>query len=96
MKPSFTRWFIVSVGIIVAGTACVPAPKSVPCSNQSHCEGKNAAFQYCLDNRCVECMSDASCGLGNTCVAGLCERSCKDGRDCLDGYGCTSDHCTQL
>ncbi|TKC98708.1 hypothetical protein [Polyangium fumosum] len=96
MKPSFTRWFIVSVGIIVAGAACVPEPKSVPCSNQGDCEGKNVAFQYCLERRCVECVSDASCGMGNTCVAGLCKRSCKDGRDCLDGYACANDRCTPL
>jgi len=94
MNPWPVR-FLASMAAFMIAAACAPSPKSVPCSNTGDCETVNAAFKYCLQNRCVECVSDSSCGTGNACDDGICERACRDGRDCSDGQACSQGRCSR-
>ena len=74
---------------------CDVQPKNVPCSNAGDCAG-DPRFAYCLQSRCVECLSSASCGDGNLCHDGMCERHCRDARDCPAGQACSHDECRPL
>jgi hypothetical protein len=83
---------IVAVVVLAAGS-CAPSPRDVPCSNDAECESASKNFSYCLESRCVECISSIACGDGNRCDNGICTRRCKDGRDCPDGQQCFGGTC---
>lgn len=52
--------------------ACAPAPKSLPCSNASDCRAHGDGYEYCLEGRCVRCISRSMCDPGELCVDGEC------------------------
>jgi len=95
MKIPSTKHLLALAITLGIAAACTPSPRNTPCSNQADCESADPEFRYCLDNRCVECVSDSSCGYGNVCRDGLCDRSCKDTRDCPDGQSCSGGHCSR-
>jgi hypothetical protein len=80
---------------LVAATSltCAPAPKYVACSDDASCQTVDPNYSYCLQKRCVECVTNSGCGMDNRCVEGVCERRCKDRRDCRDGESCTDGLC---
>lgn len=47
---------------------------------------------YCANNRCVECMDDYSCQLGDFCIGNRCVE-CTTGSDCGYYYSCIDGTC---
>ncbi|HTJ83772.1 MAG TPA: hypothetical protein VL400_18760 [Polyangiaceae bacterium] len=84
---------LLPVALWGLGLVSCASTSIVPCSNEGDCEKAGGDFSYCSRNRCVECVSNASCGDGNLCVDGTCERHCKDARDCRDGERCSDGKC---
>lgn len=78
-----TLWF--GLALMVAG--CAPSPKNVPCSNGGECTKVDARFNYCLQSRCVECISSSSCGEGRLCTDGTCT--------CESDVGCPGQRCEE-
>jgi hypothetical protein len=65
------------VGILLAASTLFSfsdcAPAQVPsCGNDHECESLGANFHYCLNARCVECVTSAACGAGRRCGGGAC------------------------
>jgi len=64
-------------GILIAVTAlfsfsdCAPA-QAPSCGNDRECESLGASFHYCLNARCVECVTSAACGANRRCEQGAC------------------------
>jgi hypothetical protein len=86
--------FTALAGIIgLAALGCAPTPRSVPCSNDRQCAELSDDFNYCLQSRCVECISSESCGDGNTCIDGQCFAECTDNRACPDDHVCMEGVC---
>ncbi len=79
--------------IAIVSPACTPEPRNVPCSNDGQCRGVSDELRYCLESRCVECVSSSSCGSSNSCVDGMCVIHCKDERDCRTGEACQEGFC---
>lgn len=82
MKLRLSRWSLASVlagaASLAAGTltpGCAPQPRNVPCSNDAQCAEANEDFRYCLQSRCVECVSSSSCGASGVCDSGECRAS---------------------
>lgn len=80
---------------LLLAAGCAPEPRNTPCSNAGDCEKAGPGYQYCLQSRCVECVSSSSCGEGNTCVDGACEIHCHDDRGCRNGGRCKDGLCAQ-
>jgi hypothetical protein len=65
------------VGILLAATTlfsfsdCAPA-QAPSCGNDHECESLGANFHYCLNARCVECVTSAGCGANRRCSGGAC------------------------
>ena len=57
--------------LLLALFDCSSGPRSPACSNDHECEAAGD-FHYCLDSRCVECVTNAGCGNGHRCVDGAC------------------------
>lgn len=94
MKPSSLRMAIAFIGasIFVASLSaagCAPSPKDVSCTNDAACRKLGDKYQYCLEDHCVECVGNASCGDGQVCQSGACvcvsNRGCAQGQTCADG-----------
>jgi hypothetical protein len=83
----------VLVSAVLLANGCSTGPKYAPCSNDGDC--KEARYPYCMQSRCVECVSRASCN-GGACNAGLCEIACRTASDCLHGDACSSGKCTPM
>jgi hypothetical protein len=67
--------------------ACAPRPKNVPCGNGGDCTKIDARYSYCLESRCVECVSSSSCGEGRSCTDGVCV--------CSSDVGCPGQQCAE-
>jgi hypothetical protein len=93
-EVSSMRWLFSLLLLSPLVAACAPAPKNVPCSNQSDCKQVDPTYGYCVENRCVECLDDTSCGEGNACVGGRCQHKCQDGRQCAGGQICSDGYCS--
>jgi hypothetical protein len=73
---------IVQVGLVVAAFAllpllppgCAPAPKNVPCENDADCHALDKGYEYCLEQRCVKCVSRSMCAAEELCIDGECKR----------------------
>lgn len=66
---------LLGAAALAAGTltpGCAPQPRNVPCSNDAQCAETNEDFRYCLQSRCVECVSSSGCGAGSLCDSGEC------------------------
>jgi hypothetical protein len=53
---------------------CTPAPKNTPCSNNGDCEALGEGYSYCLQSRCVRCISASMCKSGELCIDGECQQ----------------------
>jgi hypothetical protein len=62
----------VAAAIAAWVVACAPAPQNVPCDVDADCGGAGSEVRYCLESRCVECLSAAMCTSGEHCVDGRC------------------------
>ncbi|AUX44171.1 uncharacterized protein SOCE26_056340 [Sorangium cellulosum] len=76
-----------------AAVGCAPEPENLPCSSDSACRRLDDDLTYCVNSRCVECLSSAICGAGNQCVDGRCMLRCRDARDCRSGQLCREGAC---
>ncbi|WP_437668743.1 hypothetical protein [Sorangium sp. So ce131] len=76
-----------------AAVGCAPEPENLPCSSDSACRRLDDDLAYCVNSRCVECLSSAICGAGNQCVDGRCVLRCQDARDCRSGQLCREGTC---
>lgn len=61
---------VAALGVSVCG--CVPQPKSVACMTDGECTARGEGFTYCVESKCVKCLSDAMCKSGASCVDGVC------------------------
>jgi hypothetical protein len=77
----------------VLGLGCAASPRTVPCSNHADCTAVDSSYGYCLERRCVQCISDAGCSFPGKCVDGTCEKPCNDGRECDDNQSCHDGKC---
>lgn len=50
---------------------CAPEAKTVHCSNDAVCKD-TGDFNYCVNGRCVECVTSSGCEKGERCSAGAC------------------------
>lgn len=83
-------------GLIVAGVliAC-GGPKYPNCETDEHCnlDGRKG---FCINAKCIECKTDATCGNGRSCNAGACaaiENYCDDKTGCPTGKACSGNRC---
>jgi hypothetical protein len=60
------------IAVLISVLDCDSA-RSSPCSNDRECETLGGDFHYCLNARCVECVTSAGCGSGHRCVEGACK-----------------------
>lgn len=58
--------------LLLPALDCSSGPQSPACSNDHECEAYGGSFHYCLNSRCVECVTNAACGNGHRCVDGAC------------------------
>lgn len=95
---SLTLWPRLSAALTAAAallmllaTGCGPSYPN--CSGDEHCKSKG---EYCLDNKCAQCRTDAHCPGADsdkcvTCQAGACGRKascCSSNLDCGAGTKC--------
>jgi hypothetical protein len=59
---------------VLAPLGCAPAPKNTPCENDGDCLALNKGYEYCLQKRCVKCISKSMCRADELCVDGECKR----------------------
>jgi hypothetical protein len=52
--------------------SCAPDPSTVACNNDGECRDRDEKFNYCLENRCVECVGNSRCKRGFVCDDGFC------------------------
>jgi hypothetical protein len=78
------------------GPSCAPVPRNVPCENDGQCQTASEEFHYCLQSRCVECVSSSSCGDHGSCIDGECRVRCKDDRGCPQRQVCREETCQRL
>lgn len=52
---------------------CAPEAKTVHCSNDAICKDQGD-YDYCVNGRCVECVTSSGCEAGERCSAGVCRR----------------------
>jgi hypothetical protein len=95
----WVRFGLATLLILVVsllGASCAPAPRNVPCSNGGQCEEASKDFHYCLQSRCVECVSSSSCGERGSCIDGECRVSCQEDRGCPQRQVCREGTCERL
>ena len=85
---------LVGLAVLALHLGCAPEPRSQACSNDGECR-VDSPDGYCLENRCVECVTSASCGDRGQCVAGVCEIRCVDARGCPDEQACVDGMCAR-
>jgi hypothetical protein len=62
--------FVTLLAVLVT---CGCGPAAAPsCANDAECRQIDEALHYCVQNRCVECVTKAACGRGRTCSVGRC------------------------
>ncbi|MCA3014448.1 MAG: hypothetical protein INH41_18855, partial [Myxococcaceae bacterium] len=100
---SFLRVDVVAVSLVLLAVSGCSRP-GARCQASSDCseEGRTVCSPELL--RCVECVTDEHCGVGQTCIGGLCGPGCRDergacelGQYCKPGAACvecvTDAHC---
>ncbi|HEY2407477.1 MAG TPA: hypothetical protein VGI10_15810 [Polyangiaceae bacterium] len=66
------RWLLLPATLyFLAAVDCGPA-RDAHCSNDGECEALGGDFKYCLESRCVECVTSAACGAHRYCHQGAC------------------------
>jgi peptidoglycan-associated lipoprotein len=103
MKHRLLSWwprFALALPLLLVlgtlATSCAPEPRNVPCTNDGQCQKASEAFRYCLQSRCVQCVSSSSCGNGNSCIDGECVIRCKDDHGCPQRQVCREETCRPL
>jgi peptidoglycan-associated lipoprotein len=92
VKKAWTVTLFVG-GLVIACSD----PKYPNCESDEHCntEGHKGV---CVQSKCVECRSDATCGKGRVCKAGACaavEGYCDDKAPCGAGKNCKNNRCEE-
>ena len=80
--------FVLSAGLF--GSGC--GPKYPNCEEDGDCK----AGEFCVNQLCQKCRSDADCGPGMQCNAGACDpipNYCDDSHPCPGGQTCVSNRC---
>jgi len=83
--------FVLGVGLF--GSAC--GPKYPNCEEDGDCK----AGEFCVNQLCQKCRSDADCGPGLQCNAGACDpipNYCDDSHPCPGGQNCVSNRCEMV
>lgn len=71
LEPArFVRALLPALGLLA--TQCFADPKHQACRIDGDCPDAEHGRAYCVQNRCVECVTRASCGPHLTCVKGAC------------------------
>jgi Cys-rich repeat protein len=68
-RTSLAIWI---AAIAAALTQCAPDPRTVHCSNDTSCK-ERGDYNYCVNGRCVECVTNSACGAGRRCSVGTCK-----------------------
>lgn len=58
--------------VLLLAVGCTPGVNVAPCRNDSDCPDADRGRAYCVRQRCVECITRASCGPHMTCTEGQC------------------------
>jgi hypothetical protein len=69
-RSYLTVWL---AALVVALSHCAPDPRTVHCSNDASCKERGGDYNYCVNGRCVECVTNAACGPGRRCSVGTCK-----------------------
>jgi hypothetical protein len=75
MLGRVTRALLLSMAILSRRSRCrtvLPIRKNVACRNDGECHERGGKFNYCLQNRCLECVGNSRCKIGFLCVDGEC------------------------
>jgi hypothetical protein len=64
------RLLWLALGLLT--TQCFPDAKRQACRIDADCPDAERGRAYCVQSRCVECITRASCGPHMTCVKGEC------------------------
>jgi peptidoglycan-associated lipoprotein len=83
--------FVLGVGLF--GSAC--SPKYPNCEEDGDCK----AGEFCVNQLCQKCRSDADCGPGLQCNGGACDpipNYCDDSHPCPGGQNCVSNRCEMV
>ena len=63
----------LAVGVVLALQAqCSPSATQIRCHNNADCRKQSSEFTRCVQQRCVQCATDAACDSGQECVDGRC------------------------
>jgi hypothetical protein len=63
---------VMGLGFVVTGSGCTSGPRSANCTNDGQCADSDEGRAYCVNSRCVECVTNAACGPHKRCAAGSC------------------------
>lgn len=86
---------IVLFILAATGLTCAPSPKYVACTDDASCQSADPRYSYCLQKRCVECVTNSGCGMDGRCMEGTCERRCRSQAGCGDGETCEGGFCVR-
>ncbi len=90
----YRRTAVLFIFLATAWT-CTTSPKYVACSDDASCQAADPRFAYCMQKRCVECVTNSGCGMDGRCMEGICEQRCRSQADCKDGRSCSGGFCAQ-
>src|SRR5262245_48930480 len=95
MRRTATLVTPVTLGLVLllGATGC---PIQYPnCSNDEDCNRAKPRGEFCVNQRCQQCRSDADCGKGKTCRGGRCDAIagyCDDDSQCPNA-ACIDNRC---
>jgi hypothetical protein len=66
------RWIVLSGGLYFLAAVDCGQARDVHCSNDGDCQALGGDFNYCVEARCLECVTNAACGAHRYCHKGAC------------------------
>ncbi len=63
---------VAAVCVVSCAFGCGTPAKTALCSNDGECEARGDGLKFCLERRCVKCLSSSSCESNKICANGAC------------------------